>query len=82
MMLKALKLNSDEARLKFPRLLQLVELYPAETLDLMVREVRDHLLSSSILGFMYSIVNQQIWQINHDAQWILQMVQRNITVST
>lgn len=39
MMLKALKLNSDEARLKFPRLLQLVELYPAETLDLMVREV-------------------------------------------
>ncbi|XP_048062032.1 LOW QUALITY PROTEIN: DNA-dependent protein kinase catalytic subunit-like [Megalobrama amblycephala] len=39
MMLKALKLNSDEARLKFPRLLQLVELYPAETLGLMVREV-------------------------------------------
>ncbi|KAK9971873.1 hypothetical protein ABG768_025216 [Culter alburnus] len=39
MMLKALKLNSDEARLKFPRLLQLVELYPAETLDLMVREI-------------------------------------------
>ncbi|KAF4110944.1 hypothetical protein G5714_007975 [Onychostoma macrolepis] len=39
MMLKALKLNSDEARLKFPRLLQLVELYPAETLDMMVREV-------------------------------------------
>uniref|UniRef100_A0A9J8AJD6 DNA-dependent protein kinase catalytic subunit n=1 Tax=Cyprinus carpio carpio TaxID=630221 RepID=A0A9J8AJD6_CYPCA len=39
MMLKALKLSSVEARLKFPRLLQLVELYPAETLDLMVREV-------------------------------------------
>uniref|UniRef100_A0A672S298 DNA-dependent protein kinase catalytic subunit n=1 Tax=Sinocyclocheilus grahami TaxID=75366 RepID=A0A672S298_SINGR len=39
MMLKSLKLNSVEARLKFPRLLQLVELYPAETLDLMVREV-------------------------------------------
>uniref|UniRef100_A0A671MAS8 DNA-dependent protein kinase catalytic subunit n=1 Tax=Sinocyclocheilus anshuiensis TaxID=1608454 RepID=A0A671MAS8_9TELE len=39
MMLKALKLNSVEARLKCPRLLQLVELYPAETLDLMVREV-------------------------------------------
>ncbi|XP_060730052.1 DNA-dependent protein kinase catalytic subunit isoform X1 [Tachysurus vachellii] len=39
MMLKALKLNSEEARLKFPRLLQLVELYSAETLDLMAREV-------------------------------------------
>ncbi|XP_051572291.1 DNA-dependent protein kinase catalytic subunit-like isoform X3 [Myxocyprinus asiaticus] len=39
MMMKALKLSSEEARLKFPRLLQLVELYPAETLDLMVREV-------------------------------------------
>lgn len=39
MMLKALKLSSEEARLKFPRLLQLVELYPAETLDLMVKEV-------------------------------------------
>nr|XP_055063378.1 DNA-dependent protein kinase catalytic subunit [Misgurnus anguillicaudatus] len=39
LMLKALKLSSDEARLKFPRLLQIIELYPAETLDLMVREV-------------------------------------------
>ncbi|KAG2458009.1 PRKDC kinase, partial [Polypterus senegalus] len=38
-MLKALKLNSEEARLKFPRLLQLIELYPAETLDLMAKEV-------------------------------------------
>lgn len=39
MMLKALKLNSEEARLKFPRLLQLVEYYSAETLDLMTKEV-------------------------------------------
>lgn len=39
MMLKALKLNSEEARLKFPRLLQLVERYTAETLDLMAKEV-------------------------------------------
>ncbi|XP_023688567.2 DNA-dependent protein kinase catalytic subunit isoform X1 [Paramormyrops kingsleyae] len=39
MMLKALKLNSKEARLKFPRLLQIVELYPAETLNLMAREI-------------------------------------------
>ncbi|KAI5104092.1 DNA-dependent protein kinase catalytic subunit [Silurus meridionalis] len=39
MMLKALKLNSEEARLKFPRLLQLVELYSAETLDLITKEV-------------------------------------------
>ncbi|XP_060788690.1 DNA-dependent protein kinase catalytic subunit-like isoform X1 [Neoarius graeffei] len=39
MMLKALKLNSEEARLQFPRLLQLVELYSAETLDLMAKEV-------------------------------------------
>ncbi|KAK1173766.1 DNA-dependent protein kinase catalytic subunit [Acipenser oxyrinchus oxyrinchus] len=38
-MLKALKLNSKEARLKFPRLLQIIELYPAETLDLMAKEV-------------------------------------------
>nr|XP_033789602.1 DNA-dependent protein kinase catalytic subunit isoform X2 [Geotrypetes seraphini] len=38
-MIKALKLNSKDARLKFPRLLQIVEQYPAETLDLMTREV-------------------------------------------
>jgi DNA-dependent protein kinase catalytic subunit len=38
-MLKALKLNSEEARLRFPRLLQIIELYPAETLDLMAKEV-------------------------------------------
>ncbi|XP_078543449.1 DNA-dependent protein kinase catalytic subunit [Lissotriton helveticus] len=38
-MMKALKLNSRDARLKFPRLLQLIELYPADTLDLMTREV-------------------------------------------
>nr|XP_014345420.1 PREDICTED: DNA-dependent protein kinase catalytic subunit [Latimeria chalumnae] len=36
-LLRALKLNSREARLKFPRLLQIVELYPAETLDLMAK---------------------------------------------
>lgn len=39
MVLKALKLNSEDARLKFPRLLQLVEHYSAETLDLMAKEV-------------------------------------------
>lgn len=38
-MLKALKMDSEEARLKFPRLLQLIELYPSETLDLMTNEV-------------------------------------------
>ncbi|XP_044149983.1 DNA-dependent protein kinase catalytic subunit isoform X2 [Bufo gargarizans] len=38
-MIKALKLGSKEARLKFPRLLQIIELYPNETLDLMTREV-------------------------------------------
>lgn len=38
-MLKALKMNSEEARLKFPRLLQIIEVYPAETLDLMKKEV-------------------------------------------
>uniref|UniRef100_A0A8D3CWJ1 DNA-dependent protein kinase catalytic subunit n=1 Tax=Scophthalmus maximus TaxID=52904 RepID=A0A8D3CWJ1_SCOMX len=38
-MLKALKMNSEEARLKFPRLLQLIELYPSETLDLMTKEM-------------------------------------------
>lgn len=37
--IKALKLNSKEARLKFPRLLQIVEKYPTETLDLMAKEV-------------------------------------------
>ncbi|KAI4886986.1 hypothetical protein NFI96_023481, partial [Prochilodus magdalenae] len=39
MMVKALRLQSEEARLKFPRLLQLVELYPKESLDLMAKEV-------------------------------------------
>ncbi len=58
MMLKALKLNSDEARLKFPRLLQLVELYPAETLDLMVREWEK--IIALILGLMYSTVSQSL----------------------
>ncbi|KAM4865347.1 DNA-dependent protein kinase catalytic subunit [Thomomys bottae] len=38
-MLKALKLNSSEARLKFPRLLQIIELYPEETLSLMTKEM-------------------------------------------
>lgn len=38
-MLKALKLHSDEARLKFPRLLQIIEQYPEETLSLMTKEV-------------------------------------------
>ncbi|XP_068381983.1 DNA-dependent protein kinase catalytic subunit isoform X2 [Eschrichtius robustus] len=38
-MLKALKLHSSEARLKFPRLLQIVEQYPEETLSLMTREM-------------------------------------------
>ncbi|KAK2858626.1 hypothetical protein Q5P01_003246 [Channa striata] len=38
-MLKALRMNSEEARLKFPRLLQIIELYPAETLDLMTKEM-------------------------------------------
>ncbi|KAM4028882.1 DNA-dependent protein kinase catalytic subunit [Anomaloglossus baeobatrachus] len=38
-MIKALKLESKEARLRFPRLLQIIELYPDETLDLMTREV-------------------------------------------
>ncbi|XP_075069595.1 DNA-dependent protein kinase catalytic subunit [Mixophyes fleayi] len=37
-MIKALKLGSKDAQLKFPRLLQIVELYPSETLDLMARE--------------------------------------------
>ena len=38
-MLKALKFHSSEARLKFPRLLQIVTQYPEETLGLMTREV-------------------------------------------
>ncbi|CAG5895668.1 unnamed protein product [Menidia menidia] len=38
-MLKALKMNSEEARLKFPRLLQIIELYPSETLSLMTAEI-------------------------------------------
>lgn len=38
-MLKALKFHSNEARLKFPRLLQIVEQYPEETLSLMKKEI-------------------------------------------
>uniref|UniRef100_A0A8C5WDN6 DNA-dependent protein kinase catalytic subunit n=1 Tax=Leptobrachium leishanense TaxID=445787 RepID=A0A8C5WDN6_9ANUR len=38
--IKALKMNSADARLKFPRLLQIIELYPTETLDLLTKEVR------------------------------------------
>nr|XP_012645481.1 DNA-dependent protein kinase catalytic subunit isoform X3 [Microcebus murinus] len=38
-MLKALKLNSSEARMKFPRLLQIIEQYPEETLSLMTKEI-------------------------------------------
>ncbi|XP_054840598.1 DNA-dependent protein kinase catalytic subunit [Eublepharis macularius] len=37
--IKALKLNSKEARLKFPRLLQIIEKYPTETLGLMAQEI-------------------------------------------
>ncbi|XP_023573460.1 DNA-dependent protein kinase catalytic subunit [Octodon degus] len=38
-MLKALKLNSTDARLKFPRLLQILEQYPEKTLSLMTKEI-------------------------------------------
>uniref|UniRef100_A0A3B3VB26 DNA-dependent protein kinase catalytic subunit n=1 Tax=Poecilia latipinna TaxID=48699 RepID=A0A3B3VB26_9TELE len=38
-MLKALKMNCEEARLRFPRLLQIIELYPSETLDVMTKEM-------------------------------------------
>ncbi|XP_032407093.1 DNA-dependent protein kinase catalytic subunit [Xiphophorus hellerii] len=38
-MLKALKMNCEEARLLFPRLLQIIELYPSETLDVMTKEM-------------------------------------------
>ncbi|KAF4022262.1 hypothetical protein G4228_013963 [Cervus hanglu yarkandensis] len=38
-MLKALKFHSSEARLKFPRLLQIIAQYPEETLGLMTREI-------------------------------------------
>ncbi|KAI5273209.1 Dna-Dependent Protein Kinase Catalytic Subunit [Manis pentadactyla] len=38
-MLKALKLHSSEARLKFPRLLEIIEQYPEETLSLMTKEI-------------------------------------------
>ncbi|XP_008051625.2 DNA-dependent protein kinase catalytic subunit [Carlito syrichta] len=38
-MLKALKLNSNKARLKFPRLLQIIERYPEETLCIMTKEM-------------------------------------------
>ncbi|XP_004615434.2 DNA-dependent protein kinase catalytic subunit [Sorex araneus] len=38
-MLKALKLHSSAARLRFPRLLQLTEHYPEETLSLMAKEM-------------------------------------------
>ncbi|XP_021065597.1 DNA-dependent protein kinase catalytic subunit [Mus pahari] len=38
-MLRALKLNSSEARLKFPRLLQIIEQYSEETLNIMTKEI-------------------------------------------
>ncbi|XP_068093458.1 DNA-dependent protein kinase catalytic subunit isoform X2 [Hyperolius riggenbachi] len=38
-MIRALRLESKEAQLQFPRLLQIIELYPSETLDLMTKEV-------------------------------------------
>ncbi|KAM6458275.1 DNA-dependent protein kinase catalytic subunit isoform 2-T2 [Liasis olivaceus] len=37
--IKALKLNSNEARLKFPRLLQIVEKYPERILGFMAEEI-------------------------------------------
>ncbi|XP_051006522.1 DNA-dependent protein kinase catalytic subunit [Acomys russatus] len=38
-MLRALKLNSSEARLRFPRLLQIIEQYSEETLHIMMKEI-------------------------------------------
>lgn len=38
-MLRALKLNSSEARLKFPRLLQIIEQYPEETVNIIIKEI-------------------------------------------
>lgn len=38
-LLRALKLNSSEARLKFPRLLQIIEQYPKKTMDIMTKQI-------------------------------------------
>ncbi|TRY56699.1 hypothetical protein DNTS_012969 [Danionella cerebrum] len=65
MMLKALKLSSEEARLKFPRLLQLVELYPAETLDLMVVDVPCWLLIGWISQMMALLDKPQAIAVQH-----------------
>lgn len=49
-MLKALKMSCEEARLKFARLLQIIELYPSETLDLMTKEVVQYSPNLSYAG--------------------------------
>lgn len=56
--IKALKLNSNEARLKFPRLLQIVEKYPERILGLMTQEVSlpTSNTSSTFVGHSQSFV--------------------------
>ena len=48
-MLKAMCYGSDEARQKFPRLLQIVALYP-ETLDAFVNKVREEIKYQGEMG--------------------------------
>lgn len=65
-MLKALRMNSEEARLKFPRLLQIIESYPSETMDLMTKQVcaaarvprmgTPHWVLPPRLGFLWSTI--------------------------
>lgn len=55
-MLKALRMNSEEARLKFPRLLQIIECYPAETMDLMTKEVRGRTRGSSTVAAAATVI--------------------------
>ncbi|KAJ7402013.1 hypothetical protein BTVI_90061 [Pitangus sulphuratus] len=67
-MIKALKLNSREARLRFPRLLQIIERYPAETLGLVTREKSPNGLAKVVRVRLSSV---PCWQF---IGWISQMM--------
>jgi DNA-dependent protein kinase catalytic subunit len=52
-LLNAIKLNSCEARLRFPRLLQIVELYTDQTIEAFIESV---FIIYFILYFFFSVV--------------------------
>ena len=52
-LLNAIKLNSYEARQRFPRLLQIVETYFDQTLDCFIKSVKRNIMILNLMQFQF-----------------------------